>query len=157
VREPLGKITTTVYDLVDRVRSETDALGRVTSNAYDVLGRRTAAVEPWGTADARTVTTVFDLGDRPTAMVDPLGRRTTYTYDVLNRAVQTTDPLSRSTTAAYDLMGHLLETTAKKRFQDRMALPSQVEDRHGVATWLLTIPLRGFLHAFDPGCPQSIS
>ncbi|HEY3359570.1 MAG TPA: FG-GAP-like repeat-containing protein [Polyangia bacterium] len=139
--DPLGNVTTYVwdslgrkishtdpdqgtwtyaYDAANRVTSQTDAKGQVTTFAYDVLGRKTARTSLAGTADARTVTWTYDQARAGyyntgflTTVTDPYG---TAAYDYnwagqANRSVRTIDGQSFTVQKTYDLGGRVLTTT----------------------------------------------
>jgi RHS repeat-associated protein len=113
-----------MYDELNRVKSETDALGGVTSYTYDLLGNITSVT------DAEGRITYFDFDDlgrlikvRDTLVEAPTDKATTFTYyetgNVLTRtkrsgatATYTLDVLNRLAQALYSSSaGSITETT----------------------------------------------
>ena len=81
VQDPLGHITTTLHDNVNRLTAQIDPLGNRTSFTYDVDGRLIRTTNPIGAI----TTQVFDANSRLVATVDPLGLRTSYGYDAFEQ------------------------------------------------------------------------
>lgn len=87
--EGTGSTTATVtydYDVLNNLRSITDADGHQSTFVHDWAGRRTSASDP----DTGTTTTVYDKNSNPTIVTSQAGRTLTTTYDVLNRPVSVT-------------------------------------------------------------------
>jgi RHS repeat-associated protein len=112
VQQPLSKTTTSVYDAGDRLLSTQNALGQVMSYAYDVYNNRTQAIQDYGTTDARTVASVtYDLLGHITGQTDALNRTSTFAYDVLGRVQGSTDPAGQATSYTTDILGRVTEVT----------------------------------------------
>ena len=104
---PLGQVTTAVYDADNRQAAAADALGNRTTTGYDGAGNPVRVVNPLGQA----TTAVYDADNRRVATVDGLGRRTTYGYDAAGRAVAVRNPLGQATTSVYDTLNRLSTLT----------------------------------------------
>jgi RHS repeat-associated protein len=114
IKDPLGRITSPVYDARGRLRQTTDAtttgivsqvydalglvtaqqdqLGRVTSTGYDGHGWPTTVTEAVGTPVQRTTTTLYDAAGNVTAVIRP------QTYDGAS------SPINIVTSYAYDVL-----------------------------------------------------
>jgi len=89
VKNPLGQVTRTDRDRLDRVTAVTDAQGNVVHYAYDANGNRLT-------------------------FTDAKGNVTAWTYDTRNRALTKTDALLKTETYAYDAAGNLAFLTDRK-------------------------------------------
>lgn len=98
VTDPLGRLTTSVYDKRGQLVAEIDALGNRTTSTYDLAGRLVSVTD----ALNHTTTYVYDAAGRQTASIDPLGNRTTSVYDNRGRLLASLDPLAHRTTFLYD-------------------------------------------------------
>lgn len=132
-----GRTNTFVYDAVNRLITQTNALGVVTKHEYDDRGNRTALVEAVGTAEQRRTEFTFDAADRLIDTTDALGvvthnvydadgsvvarhdaygtaeaRVTTFTYDGNHRMVSTTDAMGVVTNVVYDASGNMTSRTS---------------------------------------------
>jgi RHS repeat-associated protein len=96
--DPLGKRTTTTYDVAGRAIASIDPLGNRTSTTFDAASHSIASINPLG---LRTSTNYDSVG-RAIASIDPLGKRTTTTYDVAGRAITAIDPLGNRTSTTFD-------------------------------------------------------
>ncbi|MEU9711087.1 DUF6531 domain-containing protein [Streptomyces sp. NPDC047967] len=110
VTDPLGGVTTAVYDAIGKVVKRVDADGRTTSYGYDDLDRLTKVTAPGG-----AVTTYgYDKLGNLTERTDANGHVTTYGYDAVHRITSVTDPLERRTAYAYDAEGHVTGKTSPR-------------------------------------------
>jgi len=66
--DPLGRITTSVFDTTNRLAATIDPLGQRTSFSYDLRDELIRVTDPLG----HIATTVFDNLLTPVASVDPL-------------------------------------------------------------------------------------
>ncbi|MES9948135.1 MAG: calcium-binding protein, partial [Candidatus Thiodiazotropha sp.] len=98
--DPLGRVTTSEYDVMDRVLRTTDAEDFSTDFAYDVFGNQIAittgqylGADPDKAAVAMPATTRFayDQRDRQIYQVDALGVVTRYEYDLRGNRVRQSD------------------------------------------------------------------
>lgn len=126
--------TTYGYDVIDRVKTRTDPLGHVTSLVYDQLGNQVQATLPggrvWHTSvdtdgewlevtdptGARTQATYNALGEQATSTQverTPVSAAytTTFGYDVLGNQTSVTDPMGNTGRASYDAVGEVLSMT----------------------------------------------
>jgi RHS repeat-associated protein len=118
-----GHVTTSVYDDVNRLIGETDAMGNSTEYEFDPVGNRVSLTD----ADDFTSTYAYDDADRLTTIdypdpdadvtfaYDAVGNRvemtdgvgsTTWSYDALNRPTDITDPFGGTVSYAYDAVGN---------------------------------------------------
>ncbi len=102
-----GSSTTTVYDDLGRVLSQTDPLARVTTMAYDLMGRPVLTTFP----DATTQSRAYDAEGRIQSHSDRQGRVTTMVYDAAGQLLSTTYPDGGTNSQIYDLAGQLTSTT----------------------------------------------
>lgn len=86
VTDPVGAITRSVYDALNRLSSTTDALGGVTTLGYDAM-------------------------DRVTSVTDPRSLVTSYVYSGLGDLLRTVSPDSGTTSRAFDANGNLSAST----------------------------------------------
>jgi len=104
------RATTTVFDALGRVLTETDEAGTVTAYTYDNRGHATSTVTAVGTDDVRGVSARYDALGHLVATTDGLGRVTTYTYDPQGNLASTTDPLGNTVWRISDGNGRVLYT-----------------------------------------------
>lgn len=137
--DPLGKVTTTTYDALNRslitiaafgtpaaitvtkayssalLYSVTDPLLRITENGYDTAGRLTSVKAAKGTVDEATSLTEYDKNSNVTATINPLLKRWEYTYDARNRKLTDVQPAvtggSPTVTTEYDKVGNVRKVT----------------------------------------------
>ena len=137
ITDPLNKVTTTIYDGLNRpvkiiyhdqtfTQTEytttgltwklTDELGRVTETIYDGMGRAVKVIQPETAAGPVEIITIYDLDGRVASTIDPLGHQTDFLYDNRNRKWKTFLPpietakgvLERPVTETrYDAVGNL--------------------------------------------------
>jgi YD repeat-containing protein len=86
-------VTTFTYDLANRLAEAEDPLGNVSTNVYDVMGRLIATVDGEG---ARTSYS-YDLAGRPVEAQDPLEQRSTIQYNSLDQVEVQVDALGYRT------------------------------------------------------------
>ena len=98
-KDPLGNITTTLHDSVNRLTARIDPLGNRTSFTYDVDSRLIRTTNPIGAI----TTQIFDANSRLMATVDALGLRTSYAYDISSNLIRTINPLGQINTTVFDL------------------------------------------------------
>jgi YD repeat-containing protein len=84
VEDPLGGLTTTLYDKAGNLTAVTDPLGHTTTYLYDALDRRTVMIDPLGDR----ATTVYDPAGNVTSATDVLGTTTSFAYDAAARPVE---------------------------------------------------------------------
>ncbi|MCX4030004.1 putative Ig domain-containing protein [Endozoicomonas sp. SM1973] len=101
--DPLGNVTTTVYDLAGREVGTVDALGQRTEMAYDAYGRLISTRY----SDGSVATKTYDREGNLLSETDKAGRTTQYSYDALNRQTKVTYPDGSSTQTVYDAIGRV--------------------------------------------------
>jgi RHS repeat-associated protein len=106
-----GELTAAVwdyaYDAAGNVTSETDPLGNVTSYVYDDLNRPISVTDP----NSGETTFTYDAAGNRVSLTDPVANTTTWVYDGLNRVTEETNELNDSRLFEYDAMGHLMKRT----------------------------------------------
>lgn len=132
--------TSTTYDAVGNIATQTDALGSTRSYTWDQLGNLADITDPKleGHPEAGQWTYQYNpvgellavtnpVGARTEATYDDLGRQVTdtliervpaaaaytthYTYDAAGNTLTVTDPLGNTTTSAYNPAGELTQST----------------------------------------------
>jgi YD repeat-containing protein len=96
--DPLGSVTSAVFDQAGRQLAQEGPLGYRTSWVYDGDGRNLATVNALG----QRSTLVYGPTGQLTERFDPLGRCATMVWDALGRAVAQVDPLGRRASTVYD-------------------------------------------------------
>ena len=100
--DALGNVTTYTYQTgTCRLSSQTNPLGEITSYIYDQEGRQEATIDPLG----NRTTSSYDPVNNLAAVTNPLGYTTSYTYDAVNRQQSMEDALGNITTYGYDGVG----------------------------------------------------
>jgi YD repeat-containing protein len=135
VTDALGRVSTTVYDALNRTVAAVDALGKVASTVYDAAGRTQATIDQAGFIS----TTVYDGAGRAIASVDPIGNRTSMGYDSAGRIVATTNALGYTWTTLLDAAGRAIasidplgnRTSSSYDFASQLV---QMTDANGVPT-----------------------
>ncbi len=113
--DPLGKVTTTAFDVLDRVVSVTtpdpDGTGSlaaaVTSYTYDVYSRVTQRED----ANSEFTNFEFDLVGQLIRLEDQAGNETSWTFDQLGRTTMETDELGNTRSFFYNEMDRLVRKT----------------------------------------------
>ena len=156
-QDGLGNVTYFVYDDIDRMTSEKDALGNASSVFYDSVGNRTEQVDERGNTtyffydllSRRTVTRdalanpsyfFYDLSDNPSVSRDARGSSSYFFYDDLNRQESTRDALGQAAYFFYDPAGNQSVTVDVRENPtyfgyDALNRQSQIEDALGNATY----------------------
>ncbi|MDQ2700309.1 MAG: hypothetical protein M3Y23_03155, partial [Actinomycetota bacterium] len=172
--DPLGRLTTFVYDRLDRltVVTQPDPAGSTaytrTTYVYDQVGNQTGVTDPNGNTthyaydardrlatvtDALSGTTVYgyDLVGNMTAVTDPVGNVTAYAYDRLDRVTAVTDPNGKTTTYLYDTAGQLTATTDRMGRQTTFAY--DLAGRQTAERWLTSSggTIRTETYTYDSG------
>jgi RHS repeat-associated protein len=126
--DSLDRVTTNVYDALNRQVEVLYADGTKTSTGYDADGRKVAAtnqdtIVTWFaydgagrlTAVTNALTNVtsyaYDQAGNQTNQIDALGRQTAYAFDGMGRRVSRTLPGSQTERMSYDLAGNLAHYT----------------------------------------------
>jgi YD repeat-containing protein len=123
---PGDQTTSTTWDALGRVSTQTNSEGTVTRYAYDSMGNVIEATTALGTADQRTVMTRYDAlgrviaelsgdgaalitGDQTQEQIDAIWNQyaLTYTYDAAGRRLSATDANGNRTVYFYDDAGRL--------------------------------------------------
>jgi RHS repeat-associated protein len=111
---PVNPTSTTAYDSMGQVISETDPLGNTTTYGYDQLGDQASETGP-GTGET---TYTYDPAGEQTSVTGPTGAQTQATYNSLGEMVTTTDLVRQDTSAAdtttygYDGAGNQVSQTS---------------------------------------------
>jgi RHS repeat-associated protein len=113
--DPLGHVTTYVYDSVGNRSAVTDANNHTTTYTYDAVGRALSVTAP----DAGVTSYVYDDNGNVLSRTDANNHTTNYLYDSANELIQVTseDPDGPGPapapviTNAYDANGNLTATT----------------------------------------------
>jgi RHS repeat-associated protein len=107
IQDPLGNVSSYVYDSNMNLAGQTDALGRTTRMNYDNNGNLILSVD----AEGGQTETVYDpTFNHPTQTTDPLGNRTQMTYDARGNLIAVVDPLQNQSRMSYDSFGHVAQT-----------------------------------------------
>ncbi len=105
-------------------------INAVTSTAYNSLGEMTSQTSPLG---GKTSYTYDQLGDT-TAVTAPNGGVTSYTYDTNADQLSETGPTGAVTDATWDFMGRQLTSTQMERYPSAAAYTAQYA--YGTGGWL---------------------
>ncbi len=95
------------YDNNGNVGSTSDSLGRVTTMVYDALDRLVRTTDPHGGITGFA----YDLGGRLTQVTDPQGRVTSYVYDGFGQLWAQSSPDTGTTQYQYNAAGQLMRMT----------------------------------------------
>ena len=120
ITDPLGRVTTVIYNPQGQPISVTDPIGNSTSIAYNGYGDIQSTTDPLG---AKT-TYQPDADGRVTAVTSPLNELTTYVYDPLDHLTDVyKDPagLDLHTNYTYDLLGDVASYTTPRGEQTQIA------------------------------------
>ncbi|MEV7415422.1 RHS repeat-associated core domain-containing protein [Streptomyces sp. NPDC089919] len=105
--DPLGHVTSAVFDANGNMVSATDANHHTTVNGYDAFDRKTSITRP----DTTTTQTVYNGDGTIAKTIDAAGAETLYGYDGQRRQSTRTDPAGRVTKMTYDAAGNLATST----------------------------------------------
>lgn len=113
VTDPLGRVTSFEYDLLNRAIRITEAdpdsggslLSPVSYLAYDAVGRLLAERDAGGDVTRYA----YDARHRVTDIYAPLGARAQFSYDAASQLIATTDAEGRETAYTYDDAGRVAE------------------------------------------------
>jgi RHS repeat-associated protein len=100
--DPMGNVTTNVYDGNRNRTSVTDANHHATTYTFDLVNELTQVTRP----DGSTSKTAYDLNGNVASQTDGLNNSTTYSYDTIGRMTSMTDALGRTTTYGYGSSGY---------------------------------------------------
>jgi len=98
VQDPLGNLTTTTYDKLNRAIGVTGALNHTTTFVYDGNGNQVSVTNPLN----QTTTTTFDAANRQTQITDANNHTTTYTLDADGNQLEVTNALNQVTSYTYN-------------------------------------------------------
>ncbi len=132
---PLGQVSSSVWDRYDQLLVRTDPLGRTTSYSYDEAGDLVAITRP----DGSQPTAEYNELHLPVTVTDPGEAVWRHSYDQRGNLTAVTDPLGATTSYTYDERGHLNAVTDAlghlRRVQaDAAGLPVAVTDPLGATT-----------------------
>ena len=83
--DPLLNRTSIGYDAAGRPISTTNPLGIISTAVYDAANRRVASIDPLGNRSSLS----YDAANRPIRTTNPLGIISTAVYDAANRENRT--------------------------------------------------------------------
>ena len=106
VQDPLGGISTYLYDNNGNLVSYTDAAGDTYQYTYDPNGNLTQTVNPLGQTVQMTYNSLSDL----TSITDADGNTTQYSYSSAGNLLSITYPDGTQQSFTYDPLGNLSET-----------------------------------------------
>ena len=86
----MGRITTTIYDALDRPTVVIDPMGNRTTTTYDADGEKLTVTDPMG----RVTTTTYNVRGWVATQTNPLGFTTTYTYNNIGQVTEIGQPAS---------------------------------------------------------------
>ncbi|MEU8184125.1 RHS repeat-associated core domain-containing protein, partial [Micromonospora sp. NPDC049047] len=135
VTDPLGNVTTTVWDRFDRKLTETDALGRTTRWSYDDDGNLVEFVRP----DGSRATAIYNELHQPVVVTGADGAVWRREYDERGNLTMVTDPTGATTHHRYDQAGRLTEVidalgNASLVTTDAAGLITQLTEATGAVT-----------------------
>jgi RHS repeat-associated protein len=106
VRDKEGKLTSYVYDELNRLAREIDPAGNETRYAYDVRGNLRFLT------DGKNQTTEFryDRANRLVKEIRPMGQELSYQYDAAGNLIQRVDSKNQKRSYGYDQAGRLVNT-----------------------------------------------
>ena len=126
---PEDHVTTSTWDALGRLASQTNAEGTITQYGYDSVGHLISTTTALNTADQRTVLARYDVqgrvvaelsgvgaalitGNQTQAQIDAIWQQygTTYAYDAVGRRTSQTDADGNRTVFFYDDVGRLRYT-----------------------------------------------
>jgi RHS repeat-associated protein len=124
---PDGTITSQTYDAENHRISSTDANGNTTQYTYDQVGRLVRTTY----ADGSASSTVYDAAGQAIQNIDARGNVSWTAYDAAGRRISTTSPTGSTTTYAYDADGN--QTTVTDAL-GHTTTTTYDADNHAVAT-----------------------
>ncbi|MBX9787269.1 MAG: hypothetical protein K2Y37_00005, partial [Pirellulales bacterium] len=98
VTDPIGAITVTTYDALNRATAIMDAREGVTRFGFDAVGNQTSLTDAAGNVNRWA----FDRLNRLSVDTDPLGNSRLYQYDAAGNLTRQTDRLGQVRTFDYD-------------------------------------------------------
>ncbi len=107
IEDPLGGVTTAVYDSSGALVSKTDALQRMTTYQYDTSGRSIGIKNPDGTFSLQSNSPLGRIESR----TDELGRRTSFQYNAGGNLTELKDAVGNIIHYQYDARGFLTSQT----------------------------------------------
>ena len=107
VQDPLGGISTSLYDTNGNLVSTTDAAGDTYQYAYDSNGNLTKTVNPLG----QTVQMTYGSLSKLTSITDAQGNTTQYNYSPAGNLLSITYPDGTQQSFTYDPLGNPTATT----------------------------------------------
>jgi RHS repeat-associated protein len=107
VQDPLGGISTYLYDNNGNLVSATDAAGDIYQYTYDQNGNLTKTINPLGQIVQMTYDSLSDL----TSITDAGGNTTQYNYNSAGNLLSISYPDGTEQSFTYDPLGNLSETT----------------------------------------------
>ncbi len=107
VIDPMGSISTYVYDAIGRKLSESHPLSRATAYEYDAMDRLIEVVDGLG----NTAQYVYDDNGNKTDHWDANLEHTGFTYDEKNRLVSRTDAMNQTEEYCYDKVDRRIGVT----------------------------------------------
>ncbi len=111
---PMGRRTTTTYDLLGRPTAVQSTGLSPHSATYDARGRLATLTEGTG-ATARTFTYAYDAQGQLQSVTDPANRVHRFEYDAAGRLTRETLPDGLVVVSAYDVSGNLVSLTPPSR------------------------------------------
>jgi RHS repeat-associated protein len=111
--DPSAQIRQYGYDSQGNLTSLGDPLGHITTNVYDALNRLARTIDPsaTGTGAGNATQYTHDGADQLTAVTDPRNLITSYTIDGLGNLIALNSPDTAQTTSTFDEAGNLAQRT----------------------------------------------
>lgn len=145
VTNPLGQMTTFVFNNNGYIISKTTPDGKITTYAYDLIGNCTSVTEP----NNLTTTYEYDACDQLTKKTDPNQNITTYTYDGNGNLTKIVYPDTSFVSFTYDSDNQLVDPEQAKDLPPAIYNPTTAIVQEFIATAFEPIPYR-FLESIDP-------
>jgi RHS repeat-associated protein len=105
--DPAQYTTTTTYNGLDQILTNTDPLGHPVMATYDLVGNRLTVQD----ANLHTTTWSYDFANHLASAKDADNKTTTYTYDAVGNLASTVDPNTHTTSYEYDLANRVTKET----------------------------------------------